>query len=327
MFCFYKKIFIKMSFKNFVLPISGIDFVRYIAIFSELSKYNIIPEKIYCASGGCLTSYIAMMSSFTKTIENWKFNSEMFIKSPTPITPKMLTFALNGFFFYRQNINNHVKKLFVLSKLQDVEIITGYYETVNNINRIVITTNLTEEFSSIDKNYVSKCSNNIVKFPIFPSQTNKKENLNYLFDFCLDSMYKTSNIPFLIQSIGDQKAIDFGIVAPSPFFIVNSTMDKTIYFAPINIDKNEKISTYEIIFYNIIRKDIFFIEKQYGLEKKFTSMQNVLDFIVNIPKYTLIIYICCDFTISLENFNSKEISKQIDICKENISYKLFYDAI
>ena len=315
-----------MSFKHYVLPISGVDFARYIAIFSELSKYGIKPEKIYCASGGCLSSYVAMMSSFTESIENWKFNSEMFIKSSTPFTPKILTFALNGFFFYRQNINDFARELFVLSKLQDVEIITGYYESVGNLNKTIITTNFTEENSSLDKNYVANYFDSVVNFPVFPHPvSDKKKNLEYLYNFCMDSMYKTSNIPFLVESLGDQEAVDFGIVAPSPFFMVNSTMNKAIYFSPIDIEQNKKSSSYEILFYNIIRKDIYVISKDYTHNIKFDTMDEVLNFIPNFLKYTLVIYCAYDFYMSLENFNPDELKKHVNMCKQNIKYKLFYN--
>lgn len=323
-------------FENFILPISGIDFVRYMAIFSILSEYNIKPTKIFCASGGCMASYSAMMSSFSVSVENWNFNSEMFIKKATPITPRLITFFMNSYLYHRQNIDEHVRKNYIPSKLRDVEIVTGYFEqgvknyTTNEKSetKIILTTNFSRNNSCLNQispdEYLGK--NLEVKFPKEETDfLNKKDFLDYLMGFCSDAIYKTSNIPFLLEPLGKERAIDFGIISPSPRILAGANMKKTIYFCPINI-KNNKKENYEILFHQIIMKDILTIEKEFSSKNlNFDSIVLVLQFLQTKSEYCLIIYCDYDFDISLTNFNQYDIKRHLDGCKRKIKFVVFYN--
>src|SRR3989344_6753367 len=119
-------------FETYIMPISGVDFIRYVAFISYLAEYRkangkepFKPKTIYCASGGCLVANIAIMSDFTSAIEGWYVSSDMFIKRSTPFTPRLLTFIMRGFLYHRADVTEHLKSLFAPYKLLGVEVITG----------------------------------------------------------------------------------------------------------------------------------------------------------------------------------------------------------
>lgn len=321
-------------FENYILPISGIDFIRYIAIYSELSKFNLKPKTIYCASGGCLASYVAMMSSFSNSVENWNFNSEMFIKKITPITPRLMTFILTGSLYHRQNINDFINKNFIPCKLKDVEIITGFFEKGEIINveekpetKIVLTTNYSSDTSLLKDVDPSKYIGGNLKIQ-FPEDEanfdNKKNYLDYLMNFCNSALYKTTNIPFLIEPLGKERSVDFGIIAPSPRLIANANMKKTFYFSPININDNSK-ENYEAFFHQIILKDIISIEKLFEFKESFSELRDVLNFLLTKIEYCVIAFCDHNFSISVTNFDSFDVKRHIISCKRSIKYIVFFN--
>ena len=101
---------------DFIVPVSGIDFIKYISFFTVLE--GIKPRTIVCASGGCMVSYIAMMSSFTTSIRNWKINSEMFMHKKVGYIPRLLNLLLFGALYDRTDITSFAREHFVASKLK-----------------------------------------------------------------------------------------------------------------------------------------------------------------------------------------------------------------
>lgn len=315
-----------MIFENFILPISGVDFVRYIAIFSMLSEYGIKPAKIYCASGGCLAAYLGMMSSFTSNVELWNFDSNMFVKRPTPITPMLLTFAIRGYLYHRQNIDNFTKKNFIPSKLLDVEIITGYFETKDNSNRIVLTTNYPRSRSSLSEDNITNIGTNMcLKHPKSESDfANRIDYLDYLMDFCIDSVSKTSNIPYLVNAIGDEKSVDFGVVSPSPMIYANAEINKCIFFSPIDIDDLTSDSMYQIFFHNLILKDVYCLKQNYPNMIKKDNFQDVIDFLEDKSHYFIVIYTRNKVNLNILKFTFTDYHKAIQDCKSEIKTLIFY---
>lgn len=317
-------------FENYILPISGIDFVRYNAIFSLLSEYNIKPTRIFSASGGSLSSYCAMMSNFSKSIENWNFNSQMFIRKLTPITPRLFTFLMHHFFYHRQNIDDFVNKTFLPSRLEDIEIISGFYEQgeVDSPNTTcVLTTNFPQTTSHLNTINASEYlgGNLRIDYPK-PESTfsNRREFLDYLMKFCTDSIYKTSNIPYLLEPFGKERACDFGIISPSPRILAKANIKKTIYFSPINIENNKKTG-YSLVFHQMIMKDILTIEQSFTSRQNFLNFQLVLDQIATIQEYCLLIYCDYNFDFLITDFDNKLINKHLRECKNRIKFVLFYN--
>lgn len=315
-----------MIFENYILPISGVDFVRYIAIFSMLSEYGIKPTRIYCASGGCLASYMAMMSSFTSSVEMWNFDSSMFIKKSTPVTPMLLTFAIRGYLYHRQNIDDFTKKNFIPSKLLDVEIITGYFETKDNSNRIMLTTNYPRERSSLSEEYITDIGTNMsVKHPKSESDfTNRIDYLDYLMNFCIDSTYKTSNIPYMVNSFGDEKVVDFGIASPSPMIYANAEINKCVFFSPIDIDDLTSDNMYHIFFHNLILRDIYCLKQNYPNMIKKDDFQEVIDFLRNKNRYFIVIYTKNKVNLNILKFTIVDYHKAIRDCRSQIKILIFY---
>ena len=209
---------------TYILPICGIDFPRDIAFFSVLSKTFLRPDLIICGSGGCIVSYLAMMSGYTDKIENWNINSNLFIYKAVPIFPRLFSFFIIGSLYRRPNIDKFIQSIFIESKLKDTEIITGYFSEKKG--RMIISSNLSKDISKLNetnfdltKTDVEYCDGDLMTI--------------------LKSIESTTNIPYILPPIGDGKNIDFGIHSPSPLTFMRNTgeTEKVIYFAPINIEK------------------------------------------------------------------------------------------
>lgn len=333
--------YLKMSvpsdlFENYFLPISGIDFVRYVAIYSVLSDFGLRPKVIYSASGGCLASYLAMMSSFTKSVENWKFNSDMIFRKIPLGDPRVLTFVLNGYFYRRRNLIDYIRNNFIPKKLQDVEIITGFFENHENTQRINICTNYSKNTSSIksfDESSFIGHNMTITYAPVVET----KEDYEKLLSHISGSIHKTTNIPYVIEPLGKNKAIDFGIVAPSPRSILRADLRKSIYFSPIDIENIDIKSGYSTVFHHFILKDILSISENFPeiIEMKsgkqipgkvyLNSIADVMNFInERCEAYCLVLYSRYNVDIKITSFKENEISDAMKNCKDTLSFKLFY---
>jgi hypothetical protein len=331
---------LKMSniFETFILPISGVDFVKYMAYFSLLSEYDLKPKIIFSASGGTFVSYMAMMSDFSKSIESWKISSEMFIHRASPISSatKFLTFVINGYFYRRANITEYVSKLFVPAKLQDVEIITGFFE-MNNCNnlpfpkqRICISTNMEKDKSFI-KDFISTIDMIDIEFAkpkiLLISSNNHLEKINYLSELMIKTIRTiqyTTNIPIISEPLDKNGAIDFGIIAPNPRLLLNAKSLRTIYFSPINIEQNCQSNLYNTIYYNFILNDIRSITNNFTQSKTFKILQDIIDFIGNDIGCCLIIYSINEITINIENFSCEEVFYHMNISKQSLRFKLYF---
>lgn len=309
------------QFSTFVLPISGVDFVRYIAFFSLLSDYNIKPNVIYSASGGCLASYLAMMSGFTKSVESWKINSDMFISKASPFTMRLMTFATRGFLYHRPNIIDYVRKLFVPAKIQNVEIISGHYDSNQRIN--VIDTNFPKEKSILQNINL----NSIAMKDTTISFTDQVDATNYerVVEEVIRKIEKTTNIPLFLEPQGKSKAIDFGVVSLSPRAMVCATMDKSIYFSPINIDNNMFNGDYDMFFHKMVMQDIIQIKSIFANESYFQNFQQVLWFIQSKTRYCLVLYSATSVNLVIESFSSSDASTSAQSCKKTIKFYLFFD--
>jgi hypothetical protein len=300
-------------FSTYVLPISGIDFIRYVAFYSILSDFKQKPKVIYSASGGCLVSYMAMMSGFTKSIESWKISSDMFLDKLSPFTSRIVTYILNGSFYHRPNITEYIEKLFVPCKLQDVEIISGFYDCVKSVN--VVNTNFSKENSSL--NDVPSIGSTEIRYL-------NVSDMKVAIREVIGRIERTTNIPILLKPIGSEKAIDFGIVAPSPRILVNGNMDKSVYFSPISLENFHHTSEYETLFHNIVMQDIIQVRSMFDHEKIFKTLQEVLDFVNTKNRYCLLIFTNTKPKITIERFTWEDVRECVDLCKKTVQYKLFY---
>lgn len=321
-------------FETFILPISGADFPKLMAYYSIFADYGIKPKLIYCASGGCLTSYMAMMSSFTKSIENWKVNSDMFIEKATPITPRMMTYILNGHFYRRADIYPYVKDLFIPCKIQDVEIITGHYRLSDDSDNqtddqaIVISTNQPKS-KSVLKDFKPNLNCIEVSFSPEPTGTTQSEKEAYwdlVMKRAVDSIKYTTNIPILLEPLDNVSALDFGIVAPNPQSIVNKEVKKSIYFCPVNLDKCDCNNTYGIVFRNYILKDIISICHKFNNHENFKSVDEVLQTINSsqLTDYCLVIYSTNVITMSIDKFDDRATKHFMEASKKSVKFRLSY---
>lgn len=301
-------------FTSYVLPISGTDFVRYIAFYSVLAEHGIIPQRIYCASGGCLASYLAMMSSFTKQIEHWDITSTMLIEKTTPFKFRTMTYILNGYLYRRPDLNEFIKEAFIPAKMRDVEIISGYYRSEEK--KVVISTNLSEMNSSLSQIDSSRLAKWDIQFTYGPS------DMNDLMKYTHDVIRRTSNIPYLLES-DDRDSIDFGVIAPSPRLLLNVDPHQSIYFSPIDITADYSTSLMNSIFHRMILNDIIMIENQFDTRKDFDDLIKAFEYIHTKVKYVLIIYTKSDIVIPITNFGKKQIQTSIIHAKSLLRYTVF----
>lgn len=334
-------------FDTFILPIAGTDYPKYIACFSLLAEKGIKPKLIYCASAGCQISYMAMMSSFTTAVENWSISSSMFVKKATPITPRLMTYLMNGHFYKRADVTPYVSQLFVPCKLQDVEIVTGYYAMSDNaegdLNRqaIVISTNQTKENSAL-KDVKPSLTCIEMSFatdsPVSSSPDQQDAHRDAMMVRAINSIKYTTNIPILLEPLDNIAALDFGIVAPNPQSIINGPMKKTIYFSPIDIDYKEKTGTYSVVFHNSILKDIAAVCNRFDNHKNFKTLDEVLVKISSLNDssgtpvhrhnmsmdYCLVMYSTNTVRMEIDNFTDRMSKHFVAISKTCIKYRLSY---
>jgi hypothetical protein len=334
-------------FETYIMPISGTDFVKYIAFISHIAeilqnKFNrnpFIPKTIYCASGGCLVAYIALMSDFTSNVENWYVGSEMFIRKPTPFTPRLLTFILNGFLYHRTDAMEHLKKLFIPRKLLNVEIVTGYYEKGEECNRIHIVTNRDKENSAIKNLGTNLPTNTTVlkyaddlpagfyssDFPI----SERKAYLNKLMFQSIEAMQNTSNIPYLTGPRGIENALDYGIVSPTTRILTNAPVNKGIYFSPIDCDLCGAMDGYEMIFHKFILNDIISLQNTFSKRIDLLTFEKVIEYVLlsNLSRYCLIIFTPIKVDLKVYDFSFSEVKRLVSICKTALKFRLLYDNV
>jgi len=305
------------SFTKFILPISGTDFVRYMAFFSILSEYNIKPSQIYCASGGCLAAYMAMMSSFTKQIEDWNVSSDMIIEKTTPFKFRTVTYIMNGYLYRRPDMESYVRRIFVPAKMRDVEIISGYYKTTEK--EVVISTNFIDGQSSIGAAQKDRLKEWNVNLSYGPT------DMDELMTHTCNCIQRTSNIPYLLES-DDKSSVDFGVIAPSPRLLLNVDPHQSIYFCPIDLTIDKGSNLINSIFYRMIVNDIITIENRFSGKASFDSLAAALQFAGSKSRYTLIIFTKSDIMIPITSFGKKEVQAGIAHTKAAMQYIVYHGA-
>ena len=317
-------------FDTYVVPISGKDFVRYIAIYSILSEENIKPNLILCASGGCFVSFMALMSDFTNQIENWLINSSLFIHKAVPFFPRLLTFSLHGHLYRRPDITEYVRNRFVPAKIDNAEIITGYFELSEQQSNFI---NIFEKRQTSIISTNKSENNSILKDVDFKVKNFKKEFLGDIEDLekRLDSVIQvcenTTNIPFMTRPLGPNKAVDFGLISPSPTTFIRSKIKKSVYFSPIDIDSNILRNYREMFFKNYIINEMVKLIDKFENYKYFPNLKNVLDFLKTLPneaEYCLVIFSTNDPKITLTSFQVSEVQHNVKIAKETMKFKLHW---
>jgi predicted acylesterase/phospholipase RssA len=295
---------------TYVIPISGVDFVRYVAFFTTLSKTSLRPKRMVSASGGCMISYLAMMSSFTDTIENWNISGKLFAYKPIPLVPRMISFLFTGSLYRRPNIDEYITKLFVPSKLKDVEIITGYYS--NTLGKIVLSSNFHPEMSELNSS----------NFDVTNVAT---EHCNGDLMHILRSIEATTNIPYLLPPLGNKASIDYGVHSPSPLTFMKHCTNKlkqVIYFAPINIEKTHSKDFTVLLFINDIHTEITRLSAGYNHFTDYRDMSFVPS-LISLESFLLVVYTTVDVNLSVVNFDSFQAKTMIETIKRDVRFRLY----
>jgi hypothetical protein len=328
-------------------------------MFSFLAEYGskrglppIKPRVIYAASGGCLASYIAMMSSFTSNVEEWVFSSDMFINHPTPFTPRLLTFSVRGFLYHRTDLTEYIKNAFVPHKLQDVEIITGYYEIneceskrstvkiVSNFprNQSVLATREAGFLPNVQVIHPNELPDEISaacgesgNSSVVLARSLKKKYLDDLMLLVSDALHKTTNIPYLMGPIGDSECIDYGVISPSPRLIAGASPERSVYFSPVNLERVGIISGTDMIFHQYILNDVSSLANQFKFSRSFLktdiekSFTEALAFIRTLSRYCLVIYSTASTSIPIESFTDRMVKENIKLCKMELRFIVLHD--
>lgn len=313
----------------FILPISGVDFVRYIANYSVISEIGVKPNLIICASGGCIASYVAMMSNFSSTVENWKFNSGMFIKKSSPISPRILTFSLQGYLYHRENITDFITKEFAFQKIQDVEIISGCFDHIHGNNQITLETNYPESRSFMNNsnliNPVGASSLVRIRYSREKTDESNRDYLKEILQNSIESIYKTSNIPIMMKPFGEKESIDFGIISPSPRNFIRLRNKKIFYFSPVNIGNIKRNSLYSDCFKNMIISDIANIESQYSSKTTLNTITDVKNFYDTHEDFCVVFFNDCQTNLEIDSFDSNEFYQNMLECKKSLKFLAYYN--
>jgi hypothetical protein len=297
---------------TYIVPISGVDFVRYIAFYSIFSGTPLRPKLIISASGGCMISYLAMMSDFEQRVEQWPVNSSLFTYKALPVMPRMVTFLLTGSLYRRPNIDTYINEHFVPSKLTNVEIITGYFSKTKG--KIVLSSNL------------SSTSNTLLKAEHFDLTSTDVEHCDGQLPSILKSIEATTNIPYLLPPLGRSKDIDYGVHSPSPVTFAKlgtPTLDQVVYFSPIDIERTTSSDFLELTFLNSIHTEILRLSAPYH---RFTDYKDLtfLDQLATLDKFLLIAYTPVEVDLSVVSFTSADVKDLVKRIKNNTKFRLYY---
>lgn len=340
-------------FDTYVLPISGTDFVRYIAALSFLAEFRkqqqlepLKPRVIFGASGGALVAYLAMMSSFGENIQDWTFSSDMFVNRPTPFTPRLLTFTLRGYFYHRTNLTDYIAAGFVPHMLQDVEIVTGYYEMIDqgsSRSMVTIVSNFPKEHSVLRNRENDMMSNvQVVHPPEMPRtspatedlwRSERRAYLDSLMLFVSNALSRTTNIPYIMEPLGESGCIDYGVVSPSPRVTTRADISRSIYFVPVDIDRVGVVTGSDMLFHHYIMNDVLSLRSQFRTQKRFDNgstsqmLTDAFRWISDLAssRYCLVIYSTAVINISFTDFDNKTIADAITMCKSKLRFLVLHD--
>jgi len=300
----------KMQNITYVAPISGIDFVKYMAFFSLLAGTFLRPSRIIAASGGCMVAYMALMSDFEQCVELWKVNSAMFAFKPIGIVPRIFSFLLTGSLYKRPCIDKFINDNFIPCKLMNTEVITGFFSRAKK--RLVLSSNMTPDNTELNDTN-------------FQTQDVLLEHNGGQLEGILRAIEGTTNIPFLLPALHEDLKVDFGVHSPSPLTFVHADsilLDKVIYFSPIDVTKTYSTNPRSFMFMNGIHTEITRLTTRFKgfVEYKDTSF---LAKLVGLKRFVLVAYTTQEVELSLVDFRSDQVSEVIRLCKQQARYRLY----
>ena len=295
---------------TYILPISGEEFPRYITFFSVLSKTPLRPSLILCASGGCVVSYLGMMSDFEENIEEWKVSGKLFAYKVIPIAPRLVTLLMTGSLYRRPNINDYIRENFIPGKLKNVEIVTGYYS--NTKQRVVLSSNMDAS------GFLSKEHFDLTNADV--------EHNDGKLEPILKSIEGTTNIPYMLPAFASDKRIDYGVHSPSPLTFLKHTSSrakKVIYFAPTNIEKTYDSSMSMLLFINMIQTEITRLSSSYH---SFVTYHNEvpLSHLIKLDRFLLVIYTTVEVDMDIASFASCQVDGYVKLMKKDVRYRLYH---
>lgn len=293
---------------TFVAPISEIYYIKYMAFYSIFSEASLRPERIIAASGGCMVSYMAMMSDFTNRIELWQLNSSMFVYKPIYVIPRMVRFGLFGSLYKRPDIGEYMRRVFTSSKLKDVEIITGYFSKTRK--SIILSSNF-----SAGSSYLNQAN--------FQLQDVISEYNDGDFDKILSSIISTTNIPIMLPAFGEDQTIDYGVHSPSPLCFLRSMPGRVVYFSPINLEKPSSGDLRELFFANRIQCEILSLSSVYQGFKMYETIGEVVAQMGLLPAFLLVIYTTYEVALNIADFVPSQVSASVVLAKQQVKYRLY----
>ena len=312
----------------YIVPISGVDFVRYIAFYGLLASTPLRPLLILAASGGCMVSYMAMMSSFTQSILYWRINSQMFAYKHIPVVPRMVNFLLTGALYNRPNIEPFIHDSFVPSNLDTVEIITGYYGI--KAGKLTLSTNKTSTESMLN-------ANNFVLDGVNTEYNGRQPDLDGWLNRILHVIEATTNIPYLLPALGKHQLVDYGVHSPSPLTFLRMAngkpglADKVVYMAPINVEMTSANNFYDLLFVNDVHTEINRLAVGYAGYETFRvdmtlPLADQLTFLSKLfatNRYLLVIYTTFNVIMSISNFTSFQANDTVKAIQKDIRFRLY----
>jgi hypothetical protein len=303
---------------TYISPISGIDFVKYVMFYSKLACTPIRPKRIICASGGCMVSNMARMSDFSTNVEKWRITSGMFAYKPLPI-PRLFYLLVTGSLYKRPNIDEFIITNFIPSKLRLTEIITGSYSTKQG--RVVLSTNFDSQRSELNETNFDLTAVSV-------------EHNDYDLVKVLRSIEATTNIPFLLPPLGDEKLVDYGIHSPSPLTFIrgrnsmnsgnnNSLLNQVVYMSPINVEKTYHEDTRTLMYMNTIHTEISRLTSDFSTYETFTDYSFLEKVPLDNTRFLLLIYTTYEIELTIVDFKPEDVFVSLERMRNLVKYRLY----
>ena len=183
-----------------------------------------------------------------------------------------------------------------------------------------------------------------------------KADLDQIMELVIDALHKTSNIPYMMEPLGEEGAVDYGIIAPSPRVVVNGNADRSIYFSPVNIDRVGVMQGADMVFHKYIMNDVLVVRNTFQNSQRFvpsitgarppspprsstTPMTSSAQSIYSIEeafssalalmegkkRYCLVIYSTAMTSIPVNHFTDAMVKVAVSSCKASLRFTLLYD--
>lgn len=335
-----------MDTKNILIaPISGINFINQLTSYLNLCDYDFRPDICLCASGGALTTTIAIVSDFDATAFKrnvQEINSCEFVSSWVPECVDFIPSWIVGFFqgaLYKHSITypHKFRKFVVPPFLRDNELWVMAYSMDEKRAALFCST-------SEEKAFLQRCHHGCSII-----QSNLFTFLDGDVDTFADAVIASSSVPTIVppKLIEGKYYADGGIVYASPFTPFRNQIEDLesfhlIYVNGSDLDDNDFsltdpefrtiVDTADVTTTAIVKS--YLIQDRYACYILIKSKGDVIHRDISLQEYfeekdtwqysLLEMYPTVHQKVDITSFTGQELYEKMTMHKDDIGCRVWY---